>query len=62
MAASLFSFNIGIEIGQLIIVSIAFPIILWIKKLSIKPIKWVIPSTSVAILAFGLVWFMQRAF
>ncbi|WP_342431030.1 HupE/UreJ family protein [Neobacillus sp. FSL H8-0543] len=62
MATSLFSFNIGIEIGQLIIVSIAFPIILWIKKITIKPIKWVIPSTSVAILAFGLVWFIQRAF
>lgn len=62
MAASLFSFNIGIEIGQLIIVSIAFPIILWIKKIPLKPIKWVIPSTSIAILAFGLVWFIQRAF
>jgi hydrogenase/urease accessory protein HupE len=62
MATSLFSFNIGIEIGQLLIVSIAFPIILWIKKITIKPIKWVIPSTSVAILAFGLVWFIQRAF
>jgi hypothetical protein len=62
MATSLFSFNIGIEMGQLLIVSIAFPIILWIKKITIKPIKWVIPSTSVAILAFGLIWFIQRAF
>ncbi|WP_256358047.1 HupE/UreJ family protein [Bacillus sp. sid0103] len=62
MAASLVSFNIGIEIGQLLIVSLAFPIILWIKKLTLKPIKWVIPGTSAAILAFGLVWFIQRAF
>lgn len=62
MATSLLSFNIGIEIGQLLIVSLAFPIILWIKKLTLKPIKWVIPGTSVAILAFGLVWFIQRAF
>jgi hydrogenase/urease accessory protein HupE len=62
MATSLLSFNIGIEIGQLCIVSLAFPIILWIKKLTLKPIKWVIPGTSVAILAFGLVWFIQRAF
>jgi hydrogenase/urease accessory protein HupE len=61
MAGSLVSFNIGIEIGQLIIVSFVFPIILWIKKLTFKPIKWVIPGTSVAILAFGLVWFIQRA-
>ena len=62
MATSLVSFNIGIEIGQLCIVSLAFPLILWMRKLTIKPIRWVIPGTSAAILAFGLVWFMQRAF
>ncbi|MCM3729458.1 HupE/UreJ family protein [Neobacillus cucumis] len=62
MATSLLSFNIGIEIGQLLIVSLVFPIILWIKKLTLKPVKWVIPGTSAAILAFGLVWFIQRAF
>jgi hydrogenase/urease accessory protein HupE len=62
LATSLLSFNIGIEIGQLIIVSLVFPIILWLKKLTFKPVKWVIPGTSVAILAFGLVWFIERAF
>ncbi|WP_286228578.1 HupE/UreJ family protein [Neobacillus mesonae] len=62
MAMSLLSFNIGIEMGQLLIVSLAFPIIMWIRKLKYKPIKWVIPSTSAAIFAFGLVWFIQRAF
>ncbi len=59
---SLLSFNIGIEIGQVIIVSLVFPILLWLKKLTFKPIKWVIPGTSVAIFAFGLVWFIERAF
>lgn len=59
---SLLSFNIGIEIGQVIIVSLVFPILLWLKKLTFKPIKWVIPGSSVAILAFGLVWFIERAF
>ncbi|RHW32054.1 HupE/UreJ family protein [Lysinibacillus yapensis] len=62
LATSLLSFNIGIEIGQLIIVSIIFPILLWLKKLTFKPAKWVIPVASVAILAFGLVWFIERAF
>jgi hydrogenase/urease accessory protein HupE len=60
--SSLLSFNIGIEIGQLSIVLVVFPILLWLKKLTFKPIKWVIPGTSVAILAFGLVWFIERAF
>ena len=62
LASSLLSFNIGIEMGQLIIVSAAFPILLWLKKLTFKPVKWVIPGTSVAIFAFGLVWFIERAF
>jgi hypothetical protein len=62
MASSLLSFNLGIEIGQLVIVSIAFPIILWLRKVTFKPVKWVLPGTSAAILAFGLVWFVQRAF
>lgn len=62
LVTSLLSFNIGIEIGQLIIVLLVFPILLWLNKLTFKPVKWVIPGTSVAILAFGLVWFIERAF
>ncbi|MGG0288851.1 HupE/UreJ family protein [Peribacillus butanolivorans] len=57
MATSLLSFNIGIEIGQLLIVSLAFPIILYIKKLEFKPVKLLIPGSSIGILAFGLMWF-----
>lgn len=60
MATSLLSFNIGIEMGQLLIVSVVFPILLYVKKLN--RINWLIPGTSVGILAFGLVWFIQRAF
>jgi len=60
LAASLLSFNIGIELGQLIIVSLALPIISLIAK--IKKINWLIPGTSIGILSFGLVWFIQRAF
>ncbi|MEW9500342.1 HupE/UreJ family protein [Jeotgalibacillus marinus] len=62
MAMSLLSFNLGIELGQLFIVSLAFPLILWIKKSTKKPVKWIIPGISVCILVFGLVWFFQRAF
>ncbi|MDN4494880.1 HupE/UreJ family protein [Ureibacillus aquaedulcis] len=62
LATSLISFNIGIEIGQLVIVAIVFPILLWLKTLTFKPSKWVIPGASVAILAFGFLWFIERAF
>ncbi|MFK9091909.1 HupE/UreJ family protein [Bacillus salipaludis] len=60
LAASLLSFNIGIELGQLIIVSLALPVIALIQK--IKRMNWLIPGTSIGILSFGLVWFIQRAF
>ncbi|MFP3126790.1 HupE/UreJ family protein [Ectobacillus funiculus] len=60
MVTSLLSFNIGIEIGQLLIVSLVFPLIRLIKKT--RPANWLIPGTSVGILAFGLLWFFQRAF
>ncbi|MFC7687367.1 HupE/UreJ family protein [Ureibacillus sp. GCM10028918] len=62
LVTSLISFNIGIEIGQLVIVAIVFPILLWLKTVTFKPAKWVIPGASVAILAFGFVWFIERAF
>lgn len=62
LVTSLLSFNIGIEVGQLLIVCLVFPVILRLKKLTFKPLKWVIPGTSVAILAFGLIWFVERAF
>lgn len=60
LAASLLSFNLGIELGQLIIVSIALPILTWFAKM--RKMNWLIPGTSIGILSFGLIWFIQRAF
>ncbi len=60
LATSLLSFNIGIELGQLVIVSITLPVLSLLTK--IKKMHWLIPGTSIGILSFGLVWFIQRAF
>lgn len=60
MAATLLSFNVGIELGQLLIVLMAYPVILFVRK--VQAFKWMIPGTSTAILAFGLLWFIERAF
>ncbi|UVI29210.1 HupE/UreJ family protein [Paenibacillus spongiae] len=60
LATSLLFFNLGIELGQILIVSLCFPIILLIKKR--LALKWVLPSVSTAVLLFGFVWFIQRAF
>ncbi|WP_409306008.1 HupE/UreJ family protein [Peribacillus sp. SCS-155] len=39
---SLLSFNVGIEVGQFVIVSLVFPVLLYIKKL--HSFKWVLPG------------------
>lgn len=60
LVASLLSFNIGVEIGQIIIVGLLFPIILF----GLRP-RWqkiFVYGVSSIILVFGLLWFVERAF
>lgn len=57
-ASSLLSFNLGIEGGQLIIVSLAFPFIFLFRKK-----KWypsVIKAVSVIIASIAIFWLFQR--
>jgi hydrogenase/urease accessory protein HupE len=57
---SLLSFNVGVEIGQLAIVSMIFPLLLFIQKHN-----WhtrFIKTVSIGIGIIGLFWFVQRAF
>jgi hydrogenase/urease accessory protein HupE len=58
--SSLFAFNIGIEIGQLIIVAVALPLILLARKKSWYP--RVIQGIAIVIGALGIFWAIQRAF
>jgi hypothetical protein len=58
LAISLFSFNGGVELGQLAFVSLVFPLV----YLAIQS-RWkhqFLTATSVAIAALGLFWFAQR--
>ncbi len=57
---SLLAFNVGVEIGQLCIVAIFFPITLWIAKQKFQ--RKVVWAFSSVILLFGLGWFVERAF
>lgn len=60
LVASLLSFNIGVEIGQVLIVAIAMPAIWWVHKSRYhRPMVWLV---SAIILLFGLVWFLERTF
>jgi hypothetical protein len=60
LAISLFSFNAGVEAGQLIFVCLVFPLVVLAMKS-----KWkdqLLAATSLAIMALGFYWFVQRAF
>jgi hydrogenase/urease accessory protein HupE len=58
--SSLFAFNIGIEIGQLIIISLAFPFIYFCRNQPWYP--YFIKVFSVIIALLALFWVVQRIF
>jgi len=58
--ASLFSFNVGVEIGQIAIVALILPVItLMAKTQYMKHFVW---AGSAIIFIFGATWFLDRAF
>ncbi len=56
----LFAFNVGIEAGQLSIVTLVFPGLLWLQHASSRARRWLKPSLSSIIALIGLYWFLQR--
>ena len=60
LAISLFSFNFGVEIGQLAFVAILFPLLLYVGRTRWK--EHVMSLASVAIMCLGFYWFVSRAF
>ena len=60
LVPSLLAFNIGVEIGQLCIVAIFFPITLWLAKQKFQ--RTAVFACSAIIFLFGLGWFVERAF
>jgi hypothetical protein len=56
---SLLNFNLGVETGQAVAVLIAVPILFWLRKFKWEPRAVV--AMSVAVLAVGLVLFVERA-
>jgi hypothetical protein len=60
LGLSLFSFNLGVEIGQLAFVIVLFPLILYIASVGCQRQFQKVVSSIVMCLAFY--WFVQRAF
>ena len=59
---SLFAFNLGVEIGQLIIVAFAAGALGFIRRHSESASRRVAIAGSIAVIAAGSYWFVQRVF
>ena len=60
-ALSLFGFNLGVEIGQLIIIAVVFPIFYLLRRQRFYP-SVVMKTGALLLGAMSLYWFIERAF
>jgi hydrogenase/urease accessory protein HupE len=59
---SLFSFNVGVELGQLAIVLVVASALALIRRRWPRADKWVVIAGSAAVVAAGGYWFVERVF
>ncbi len=59
LALSLFSFNLGVEIGQITFVLLIFPLVQDLVSSGWKRLK---PAVSIGIACLAVYWFVERAF
>jgi hypothetical protein len=52
-------FNLGVEAGQLAIVAVVLPLLLWLRQLPTYP-RRLMPVTSLATAMAGAIWIVQR--
>ena len=60
LVASLLAFNVGVEIGQVAIVAVLLPLVLWVGRSAFRDAF--IKGVSVIVLLFGIGWLVERAF
>ncbi|MDG4806763.1 HupE/UreJ family protein [Micromonospora sp. WMMD1120] len=57
---SLLVFNVGIEVVQLTIIAVVFPLLLVLRHRAPKVGVWATGAVSAAVSVMGIVWFVQR--
>jgi len=61
LAAALFGFNVGVEMGQLVVVALVWPALRLVQRLAgARYTHWVPELASAAICGLGLFWFVSR--
>ena len=59
---SLFGFNLGVEIGQLLIVLVVAGVLLQVRRRSESAARTIATTGSIAVIAAGVYWFVERVF
>ena len=63
LAAALFGFNVGVELGQLAVVAIVWPLLYGLARMRDgRAHAWVTELGSAAVCGLGLFWFVTRSF
>ena len=57
----LFTFNLGVEVGQIAVASVVLPLVWQLRKRE-KFVRWGVPILSAVVAAAGLYWFAMRTF
>jgi hypothetical protein len=60
LALSLFSFNAGVEVGQIIFVLVTFPLIVYLARTHWQ--QQIKVAVSLTVMCLAVYWFVQRAF
>jgi hypothetical protein len=59
VALPLLSFNVGVELGQIMVAAVALPIIWKLRANPVFTMRW-IPACSAAVVFLGSFWFVER--
>ena len=61
MALSLFGFNLGVELGQVVIIILVFPVLYLIRRQAFyRPV--ILKAGAVMLICIAMFWFVERAF
>lgn len=58
--APLLGFNLGVELGQLALVGLALPLLLWLRRRSTAKADRLATALSLLVLACGVLWLLER--
>jgi hypothetical protein len=60
LALSLFGFNLGVELGQITVICLAFPVLYALRSTRLY-LRWVLRLGPVLLMLIALMWFSERA-